>query len=231
MYAIIPASSQKRQAKQPDAFFMTNLILSSILSASLLLARPGILNAPIAGMAGQLIEESHILASESLDLSRRAPVESVNEGFKENILIALEHLKRINNGTLILQPGEVFAFHKNILPQFKGEKIIAQESGFGVKDGYKVVAGLPGNGVCHLASLMNKVARKAGLEVVSEVNHNFAGIPGIEREYGTSIYFMPGGGRNSANQNLYINNNKQFPVEFVFDLSDNQLQFAIKSLL
>lgn len=208
---------------------MTNLILSSILSASLLLAQPGILNAPIAGMAGQLVEESHILASESLDLNRRAPVESVNEGFKENILIALDHLKRINNGTLILQPGEVFAFHENIAPQFQGEKVITQESGFGVKDGYKVVAGLPGNGVCHLASLMNKVAREAGLAVTAAVDHDFAAIPGIEREYGTSIYFMPGGGRNSANQNLYLKNTLNFPVKLDFSLEGEELQFAISA--
>jgi vancomycin resistance protein YoaR len=210
---------------------MTDLILSSLLSASLLLAQPGILNAPIAGVTGQLVERSYLLASESLDLNRRAPAESVNEGFKENILIAVDHLKKVNGGILVLQPGEVFAFHKNISPRFQGEKIIAQESGFGIKDGYKVIAGLPGNGVCHLASLMNKTSHQAGLEVVSEVNHDFAQIPGIEREYGTSIYFMPGGGGSSAAQNLYIKNNKSFPVEFIFDLNGNQLQFAIKSQL
>ena len=208
---------------------MANLILSTLLSASLLLAQPGILNTPVAGVAGQLAEKNHVLASESLDLSQRAPVGSVNEGFKENILIAVDYLKKVNGGWLVLQPGEVFAFHKNILPRFQGEKIITQESGFGVKDGYKVVSGLPGNGVCHLASLMNKTSRQAGLEVVAEVNHNFAQIPGIEREYGTSIYFMPGGGNNSAAQNLYIKNNQSFPVEFVFDLIGNQLQFTVKS--
>lgn len=207
-----------------------NFILSSLLTTSLLLAQPGVFSAPIAGVAGELVEKELILASSQLNLSDRYPVSSVNEGFKENILIAVDHLKKINGGVLVLQPGEVFAFHENILPRFQGEKIITQESGFGVKDGYKVVAGLPGNGVCHLASLMNKTARQAGLEVVAEANHDFAPIPGLEREYGTSIYFMPGGGRNSANQNLYIKNSKDFPVEFKFSLEGEELHLSISQL-
>lgn len=195
-----------------------------------MLVQLGVSNTPVAGVAGQLVGEKHLLASKSLDLSHRAPVESVNEGFKENILIAVDHLKKVNGGVLALQPGEVFAFHKNILPQFEGKKIVTQESGFGVKDGYKVIAGLPGNGVCHLASLMNKTARQVGLEVVSEVNHDFAAIPGIEREYGVSIYFMSGGGNNSAAQNLYIKNNKSFPIKLDFSLEGEQLRFFVSEL-
>ncbi len=206
---------------------MANLILSSLLTTSLLLAQPGVFNAPVAGVTGRLVEKNQLLASENLDLSQRSPVASINEGFKENILLAVDYLKKINGGQLVLQPGEVFAFHKNILPRFEGEKIVTQESGFGVKDGYQVVAGLPGNGVCHLASLMNKTARQAGLEVVAEVNHNFAQIPGIEREYGTSIYFMPDGGNSSASQNLYIKNNKDYPVKLEFSQDGNSLKFSI----
>ncbi len=205
---------------------MSNIILTTVLAASLLLSRPGEAT-PVAGQTGQLVQFQPVLASESLDLSNRYPVLSVSEGFGENILLAVDFLRKANGGVLVLQPGEVFAFHKNILPQFQAEKIITQESGFGVKDGYKVIAGLPGNGVCHLASLMNKTAQEAGLSVTAEVNHNFAAIPGIEREYGTSIYFMPGGGNNSAAQNLYIKNNKDFPVEFRFSLEGNNLAFLI----
>lgn len=205
---------------------MSNIILTTVLTASLLLSQPGEAT-PVAGQTGQLVVSQAVLASESLNLNERYPVSSVSDGFKENILLAVSFLEKANGGVLILQPAEVFAFHKNILPQFQDEKIITQESGFGVKDGYKVIAGLPGNGVCHLASLMNKAAQEAGLSVTAEVNHNFAAIPGIEREYGTSIYFMPGGGNNSAAQNLYIQNNKDYAVEFKFSLEGEQLIFQI----
>jgi hypothetical protein len=209
---------------------MTDLILSSLLTASLLLAQPGVFGAPIAGLAGERVEKEFVLASGRLNLNDRYPVPSVSEGFKENILIAVDRLKEINGGRLVLQPGEVFAFHKNIAREFQGEKVVTQESGFRVKDGYKVVAGLPGNGVCHLASLMNKVAREAGLAVTAAVDHDFARIPGIEREYGTSIYFMPGGGRNSANQNLYLKNTLNFPVRLDFNLGGDTLYFSINRL-
>lgn len=205
---------------------MTNLILSSILTASLLLSQPVL--TPVAGSAGQLVEKP-VLASGSLDLSNRHPVKSVNDGFKENILINVDYLEKAGGGALVLQPGEVFAFHKNILPQFKGEKIITQESGFTLKDGYQSVSGLPGNGVCHLASLMNQVASEAGLEVTAEVNHDFAPVPGIKKKYGTSIYFLPDGGSNSQRQNLYIKNNKDYPVEFRFNLEGEKLVFSLLS--
>lgn len=125
----------------------------------------------------------------------------------------------------MLEPGEVFIFHKKgILPEFKENKIITQESDFTTNSGYNVVAGLGGNGVCHLASLMNWVAKEAGLRVTSPTNHNFAQIPGIEREHGVSIST-----RNAPEkQNLYIKNNFDFPIYLQFVLADNLLKFSIK---
>ncbi len=164
-----------------------------------------------------------ILSSEKLDLSRRYPVVSVSEGFKENILIALGYLAS-QDDVLELKPGEVFAFHKKgILPEFNESKIVSQESDFTTNTRYKVVAGLGGNGVCHLASLINKAASKAGLEVTAPVNHNFAVIEGIEREYGTSIST-----RNSPErQNLYVKNNLGFTVRFQFNLEGEVLTLKI----
>jgi len=200
---------------------MLNTLISSALSASLIFTTISVGEVNVAGQAGQLVEQGQqVLASETIDLSDRYPVASVSEGFKENILIALGFL-----GTNIkLEPGEVFAFHnKGILSEFKQDKIITQPSDFTTDTGYKIVAGLGGNGVCHLASLMNKVAHEAGLEVTSPTNHNFATIPGIEPEYGTSIST-----RNSPErQNLYIRNSFDFPVELRFTLVSEFLAFSV----
>ena len=77
---------------------------------------------------------------------------------------------------------------------------------------------------------MNQVASQAGLLVTAEVNHNFAQIPGIDKKYGTSIYFLPNGGNSSKRQNLYIRNNKDYPVDFGFELEGDLLSFKIVSL-
>ena len=203
---------------------MINTILTTALSASLIFTPipSGDLN--VAGQAGQLVEAGHqVLASEVMDLGSRYSVASISNGFKENILIALKYLGL----EIRLKPNEVFAFHdKGILPEFKESKIITQESDFTTNYGYKVVAGLGGNGVCHLASFMNWVASEAGLEVVAPTNHNFAAIPGIDKKYGTSIST-----RNSPErQNLYIRNNFDFPVEFRFFLLGNNLILTVSAI-
>ncbi|NIO20081.1 MAG: hypothetical protein GTN76_04890, partial [Candidatus Aenigmarchaeota archaeon] len=64
-----------------------------------------------------------------------------------------------------LQPGEIFAFHDNVLDEYVNPKV-TMNSEFMTDEGYKSVWGLGGNGICHLASLMNWVAVEAGLEVV-----------------------------------------------------------------
>jgi len=199
---------------------MTNFLISTAIAASVFLSQPDLEAKNVAGTSGQLAVQERVLASGTMDLSSRYPVESVSEGFKENILIAVDYL---NRNEIVLQPGEVFAFHKNIMPKFRQDKIITQESGFVAKDGYKYVAGLAGNGVCHLASLMNMVATEAGLEVTAPTNHNFAKIPGIESQYGTSISTQ----NSPERQNLYIKNNFEFPVEFKFSLDNNLLSLSI----
>jgi vancomycin resistance protein YoaR len=210
---------------------MLNAILSAGLALSVLLSTPSAsISVPeaniIAGQSGEIRLEKKILASETMDLNTRYPVESVSEGFKENILIAVNYLQK---NEIVIRPGEVFAFHKNIMPEFKKDKIITQESGFIAKDGYKYVAGLAGNGVCHLASLMNEVAQEAGLEVTAPTNHNFANIPGIDKKYGTSIKYVENGGSVSERQNLYIKNNNNVPIKFEFTLEGDNLSFSITS--
>lgn len=208
---------------------MLETLITSVLTTSLLFAPvtgSEILTGQglVAEQAGELVVSQKVLARESLDLGNRYPVESISEGFKENILIALGFLNSSNPGGLILQPGEVFAFHnKGILPEFKENKIITQESDFTTNTGYKVVAGLGGNGVCHLASLMNLAASKAGLEVTAPTPHSFAKIPGIEAEYGTSISTRNGPER----QNLYIKNTYDFPVRLEFVLDGDLLTLKV----
>jgi vancomycin resistance protein YoaR len=207
---------------------MQNLIVSTALALSLLFPTQSSLS-EVAGVSAVLFEpQKEVLASESLDLDNRYPVKSVSEGFKENILVNLGHLKEINNGRIILAPGEVFAFHKNLLPEFLGSKVITQRSEYRASEGYKLVSGLYGNGVCHLATLMNWVASEAGLEVTARVNHDFAPVPGVDRKYGTSIKFYPNVGGASERQNLYIKNNKDYPIEFVFEREGDNLIFSIK---
>lgn len=81
---------------------------------------------------------------------------------------------------------------------------------------------------------MNWVAKDASfysnnkIEVTAKVNHDFAPVPDIPREYGTSIYYSPDGG-NSQNQNLYIKNNSQQEVIFNFSIKDNKVDLKISS--
>ena len=212
---------------------MLNTLIASVLSTSLLLTPATGVISPVAGLSAQIMENETILSSESMDLTSRYPVESIGTGFAENILIALSYFasedeegKEIlpDSFSLVLRPEDVFAFHKKgVLSEFKDSKIVSQESDFTTNYGYKVVAGLGGNGVCHLASLINKAALKAGLEVVAPVNHNFASIPGIEKEYGVSIST-----RNAPDrQNLYIKNSFEYPVEMRFVVTDNVLTVEI----
>lgn len=184
----------------------------------------------MAGESGRLILlDKRVLASEEMDLNYRYPVLSISEGFKENILIAVSYFNKEagREGVIILNPNEVFSFHKNILPEFEKDKIVTQESGFVAKDGYKYVAGLAGNGVCHLASLMNEVAAEAGLEVTAPTSHDFAKIPGVEAKYGTSIKYVENGGAVTERQNLYIRNNFDYPVKLLFTLDENNLRFTV----
>lgn len=205
---------------------MLNQLISALFAASLLFR--GEINATSSAQKDiNSLLKWETVASQSIDLSYRYPEQGISEGFKENILIAVDYLNKINDGVIILNPNEVFSFHKNILPEYANYKIVTQESGFIVKDGYKTVAGLGGNGVCHLASLMNWAAQEAGLEVRSDVNHDFAAIPGIDPKYGTSIKYIPSGGLNSQRQNLYIKNNKDYQVWFLFELEGENLRFSI----
>lgn len=187
-----------------------------------------------------VIEQEEILASQALDLDNRDKKEFVNQVFKDNILLALYYLKgeevkrevdwqkvkKPFSVEFVLQPAEAFAFHENILVEYKNGVVKTMGSRFLAKEGYRSSGWIIGDGVCHLASLINWVSFEAGLEVRAKVNHNFRSIPGIPREYGTSIRYSQSG-HNSSNQNLYIKNNFDFPLVFRFEVKKEKVELKI----
>lgn len=178
--------------------------------------------------------KEEVFAEHFLDLTIRDEDTNANQAFADNILLALHYLKGDVKGSKVnwdwarqpfevsftLQPGEIFAFHANVLPEFSNP-VVTMNSEFFTYEGYKSVWGLGGNGVCHLASLINWVATEAGLEVIAPNGHNFALIPGVPKEYGTSIRSQ------SQNQNLYIRNSMDCPVAFEFEINGTEIKFRI----
>lgn len=180
------------------------------------------------------IRQEVVLAQQALDLTTREPGAFANEVFSDNILLALHYLKG-DIGSLpldweeirqsfavsfVLEPGETFAFHDNVLPEFP-PPAMTFNSRFFIEEGYRSVGGLGGNGVCHLASQINWVASGAGLEVTARASHDFAPVPGVPKENGTSIRSQ------QASQNLYIKNDFDFPVIFIFEVDSQIINLKI----
>jgi len=187
-----------------------------------------------------------LLASHEISMSNRYPVKSVNDVFRDNILLALYNFSHGKSAvrknpdwtvvskpfdySLTLNPGSVFAFHDGLLPEFKNMLVTTTNSHFGATDGFKSDGYLYGDGVCHLASLMYWVAKDAGLQTNVPVNHDFAKITGVDKQHGVSIKYDPTSPSNSARQNLYITNNRQNPITFHFVYQNDALSFSISEL-
>lgn len=182
------------------------------------------------------------LASREISLENRQNDRYVNEVFKDNILLNLAYLSgRVKKSSdinwdeirkpftyeFILVPSETFAFHEDVLPQYEGKVKLATNARFNYQDGFRFSGLLYGDGVCHLASLINWVAKDASLEVRSLVNHDFREIPDIPKEHGVSIYYYPGQKLANAAQNLYITNNLKNPVVFKFSSDGKKLKVEI----
>lgn len=176
-----------------------------------------------------------ILSEHSISLNNRQPDTYVNGVFKDNILLNLAYLKgSVKNAKEInwdeirrpqtfefkLEPGQTFAFHDNVLPEFKDRVVRTTNAHFNYNDGFKSDGYLTGDGVCHFASLIYWVAKDANLDTKAPTNHNFMAINEISKEYGVSI-FNSGvfGNSGDALQNLYITNNqdKAISIKFEFD--------------
>jgi hypothetical protein len=182
------------------------------------------------------------LASREMSMDNRYPVASVSKVFKENILLNIAYLdgrvtssKDINwskvtesyRSEFTLKPNEVFAYHNGVLPQYKGKVVLTTNTRFNQQDGYKTDGYLYGDGVCQLASLLNWAAKDAKLDVYAPANHDFAMIPEVPKEYGVAIYFDPNDPGHSASRNLYITNNQDKPITFVFDYDGGMLKISV----
>jgi hypothetical protein len=183
------------------------------------------------------------LASHEMSLENRYANAYVNDVFKDNILLTLRYLEgSVSEADRIswesvekpfkyefsLKPNDVFAFHDTTLPEYEGSVVKTTNAHFNYQDGFKTDGYLYGDGVCHLASIIYWVAKDAGLEAVSPVNHNFANVPEVPKEYGVSISFRPNETYRSALQNLYITNNKEMPISFVFEYDGENLKVSVK---
>ena len=187
-------------------------------------------------------DPSVVLASQSYSMENRYNVPSVNQVFKNNILLTLKYMDgSVKSKSEIswpdvgkpfltqfsLKPGEGFAFHDQILPTYKESIVATTNAHFNSSDGFLSDGWLFGDGVCHLASFMHVVALEAGLTSVSLASHDFAKINEVPREFGVSIKYMPGEFANSSRQNLYIINTLDKPVTFEFDYDGTDLTISI----
>jgi hypothetical protein len=161
-------------------------------------------------MAGDyLLGTENVRSERSFSLADRYPETWVNDVFRYNILHALD-LMNSKSYSFSLNPGEVFAFHEDVLPQFEGRVAQTMRAHFNYADGFKSDGYLSGDGVCHLASLLYWAAKDAGLTALAPTNHDFANIPEVPKEYGVSIFAY------DPMQNLYITNTFDRPVQFAF---------------
>lgn len=182
------------------------------------------------------------LASEQISLERRYENTYVNDVFKDNILLNMsyltgkvakkedvkwEEIEKPIAYEFTLLPDKTFAFHDDVLEKYKNSVVKTTNANFNYSDGFKSDGYLAGDGVCHLASLMYWVAKNAGLDAYAPTNHDFAQIPEIAKEYGVSIYKIPGQLSSNAMQNLYLTNNKKNPIVLEFTYRDKLLGFSI----
>ncbi len=187
------------------------------------------------------VKDQFVVAKE-ISLENRYDNKFVNDVFKDNILLNIAYMSgKISNKSDInwnniekpfnykftLLPAKTFAFHDDVLPQYKDSVAITTKSNFNFQDGFKSDGYLTGDGVCHLASLIYWAAKAANLETYAPRNHDFARIPQIDREYGVAIYKMPGQTQSNELQNLYVTNNRQNPVVFEFDYDGKNLKLSI----
>lgn len=185
------------------------------------------------------------LSEVTYSLSDRYSNSYVSNVFSDNILLTLAYMRGIaKNGqavdwnkvkgdftyTMVLQHGQTFAFHDQVLSEYKGKIAETTNAHFDSTQGFESDGWLVGDGVCHLASFMNVAALKANLGVVAPTPHDFAVIPDVPKRYGVAIYYMPGESGSSSLQNLYITNTFDKSVAFVFTHKGSNLSIRIEKI-
>lgn len=165
-----------------------------------------------------VVKANKPLAQVNYSLSNRYGNTYVNDVFKENILLTTKY-----TGNFSLKPGQSFAFHDAVLEKYKNKVVVTTNSHFNSSEGFKSDGYLVGDGVCHLASFMYVAAKNAGLEVEAPTPHDFAVIPDVQKKDGVSIF------SESASQNLYITNNKDEEIRFVFTNKNDILTIRVET--
>lgn len=200
---------------------------------------------PAGGLAlagDYVLGASDVRAQRSFSMTDRYPDPWVSGIFKDNILLTLAYMNgKVTDPAKIdwsavnkpqtysfsLKPNEVFAFHKDVLPQFDGKVVKTMNADFASDEGYKSDGWLVGDGVCHLASIIYWAAKDAGLAAVAPTNHDFANIPEVPKQYGVAIYYTPATTSSNVHQNLYITNTMDKPVEFAFAYDGKNLTVKV----
>lgn len=129
-----------------------------------------------------------------------------------------------------LYPGQSFALHDDILPEYKKSVVKTTNAHFNAAEGFLTDGYLYGDGVCHLASIIYWAALDGGLQTTAPINHDFATIADVPKEYGVSIYSNPKANGSHTRQNLYITNNRLKPVTFVFEYKDELLKVSVAEI-
>ncbi len=186
--------------------------------------------------------KTHTLAQHEMSLEDRYPEKSVNDIFKDNILLTIDYMKgqapqskTINWHDVekpfayefTLKPQETFAFHDDVLSDYKGKVTRTTNAHFNAQEGFKTDGYLFGDGVCHLASLFYWTAKDAGLTAKAPTNHDFHTIPDIPKEYGVAIYSLPGQTGTNELQNLYVTNPLEKPVTFRITYDGGTLKASV----
>ena len=186
--------------------------------------------------------KTQVLAERSFSLEKRYNNKFVSDIFKDNILLTLAYMdgkvksaadvnwteiEKPQEFTLTLKPGELFTFHPDVLPQYIGKTLKTTNAHFNAADGFKTDGLYFGDGVCHIASLIYWAAKDAGLDAYRPAAHDFAVINEVPKEYGVSIFYVPGNTEANAHQNLYVVNNRQSDIRFVFTNDGTNLSVRI----
>ena len=205
----------------------------------------GIVTALTVAFSTQPVVHNKVLAEANYSLSNRYSNTYVNDVFSDNILLTLaymggkvkkgeniswETVKASGSNSFVLKPGETFAFHDTTLPKYKDTVVATTNAHFNSNEGFKSDGWLVGDGVCHLASFIYAVTKKAGLQSEAPTNHDFANIPDVPKELGVSIYYLPDNPNSSTLQNLYITNTFDKTIAFVFTHDNDSLNIRVELL-
>ncbi len=183
-----------------------------------------------------------ILAERQFSLTDRHQDLGVNEVFRKNIWLNLAYFQKAVNEkqdidwsqanqptefSVTLLPQQTFAYHDHVLPEYADSVQLTTAAHFSADEGFVSDGFLYGDGVCHLASLLNWAAQDAGLDVEVTKKHDIAEIPAVPKEYGVSIYTIKSVPGSGARNNLYITNNQEQPVRFQFIYSADRLKVIV----